>query len=78
MQIEFSVWGTAKKIELTAEISICPADLETGTAQNDLIESVRVWRGAKSRQLNARKISPRLELAIWRALDKAIEAEKEF
>lgn len=78
MEIELTVWGAAKEIQLTAEISICPACPDTGTSANDIIESVRVWRGNRSRKLNARKISEKLELAIWRALDKAIEAEKEF
>lgn len=78
MQIELTVWGAAKEIELTAEVSLCPACPDTGTSANDIIESVWVWRGTKSRKLNARKISPRLEKAIWQALDKAIEVEKEF
>lgn len=77
MEIELILWGTAKSIELTAEISICPADPETGTAANDLIESVTVWRGNKFRKLNPRKISEKLELAIWEKLDQEIRSQNE-
>ena len=77
MQIELVLFGTAKKIIVTAEISLCPADSDTGTAANDLIESVRVWRGNKFRKLNPRKISPRLELAIWEKLDREIRSQNE-
>jgi len=77
MQIEFSVWGTAKKIQVTAEISLCPACPDTGTSGNDIIESVRVWRGNRSRKLNARKISPRIENAIWKKFDQEVKAANE-
>jgi len=72
-----TVWGAAKEIEVTAEISLCPACPDTGTSANDIIESVRVWRGAKSRKLNPRKISTRLENSIWKKFDQEVKAANE-
>lgn len=77
MQIELTVWGATKEIIVTAEISICPADSETGTAANDLIESVQVWRGNRSRKLNPRRISARLENSIWKKFDQEVKAANE-